>query len=367
MIKTKFYYGWVIVAIAFLMLLMTSGIVMSFGVFVQSLVEEFNWDRSAISLAVASFMIVQGFLSPTVGRFKDKYGPRKVIATGVLILGITMVLFSQVNSYFSFFIVYGVLAAVGYSTTTLMTNAVLITKWFKEKKGLALGISTTGFPLGPLAFAPLIGFMILQFEWRWTVFSLGLLLMLVLMPLIIVFVKEKDESASKEVSDKDKLPVKITFNSLRSSSQYLKLAGAYFGCGFTMALVATHFPIHAIDLGLTELVAATAFGLMGGFAAFGTISAGALSDKYGRKNLLAAVYFTRFLALTVFAFASTPAMLYTGAVIFGISWTATGPLTTAITGDIWGTKVMGTVFGYIFLFHQFGAAAGAYLGGVIFD
>jgi MFS family permease len=367
MIKNKFYYGWVIVAISFIMLLMTSGIVMSFGVFMKSLVEEFSWDRTAVSLAVATFMIVQGILSPMVGRFIDRYGPRKVIAIGVLVLGLTMVLFSYVNSYPSFFITFGILAAVGYSTTTLMTNSVLVSKWFTEKKGLALGISTTGFPLGPLVFAPLIGYFIFRFDWRVTVFGLGLLLLLLLMPLVIIFVKEKDAPKSSETAGKDQVKEIITFKKLLGNNHYLKLAGAYFGCGFTMALVSTHFPIHAIGLGLTDLVAATAFGLMGGFAVFGTISAGALSDKYGRKNLLAAVYFTRCLALSTFVFATNPTMLYIGAVIFGISWTATGPLTTAITGDIWGTKVMGTVFGYIFLFHQFGAAAGAYLGGIVFD
>ena len=367
MTNNRFYYGWVIVAVSFLMLLMTSGIVMSFGVFMKSLVEEFSWDRTSVSMAVATFMIVQGFLSPMVGRFIDRYGPKKVIAGGVLILGLTMILFSYINSYVSFFIVYGLLAAVGYSTTTLMTNSVLISKWFKEKKGLALGISTTGFPLGPLVFAPLIGYLILKFDWRWTVFGLGLLLILVLIPLIMIFVKEKDVANSDGDAGKGQLKASITFKKLLGNNQYLKLAGAYFGCGFTMSLVTTHFPIHAMDLGLTEFVAAIAFGLMGGFAALGTISAGALSDKYGRKNLLAVVYFTRFLALSTFTFATNPSMLYIGAVIFGISWTATGPLTTAITGDIWGTKVMGTVFGYIFLFHQFGAATGAYLGGIIFD
>lgn len=366
MTNRRFYYGWVIVGISFLMLLITSGIVMSFGVFMKSLVEEFSWDRTALSAAVATFMVVQGFLSPMVGRFIDRYGPKKVIAIGVLILGLTMILFSYVNSYISFIIVYGFLAAVGYSTTTLMTNSVLISKWFQEKKGLALGISTTGFPLGPLVFAPLIAYLIFRFDWRGTIFGLGLLLILLLIPLVLIFVKEKDAEDSKGTV-KSQSKVSITFKILLGNNQYLKLAGAYFGCGFSMALVTTHFPIHAIDLGLTELVAATAFGLMGGFAAIGTISAGALSDKYGRKNLLAAVYFTRCLALSTFAVAANPSILYIGAVIFGISWTATGPLTTALTGDIWGTKVMGTVFGYIFLFHQFGAAAGAYLGGIIFD
>jgi MFS family permease len=279
-----------------------------------------------------------------------------------------MALFSQVNSYATFFIVYGILAAMAYSTTTLMTNSVLISKWFQEKKGLALGISITGFPLGPLVFAPLIGWLILQTDWRTTVLILGLGLVLVLMPLVILFVKDQDEEARKKAAASgEKLGPKVTFRALLANSQYVKLAGAYFGCGFTMALVATHFPIHAIDLGLSELVSASAFGLMGGFAVVGTISAGALSDKFGRKRLLSIVYLTRMTALLFFAFAANPAILYIGAVIFGLGWTATGPLTTALTGDIWGTKIMGTVFGYVFVLHQFGAAAGSYLGGFLFD
>lgn len=365
MSKSKLNYGWIIVGISFLMLLMTSGVVMSIGVFMKPLVKEFGWDRTAISITVSSFMVVQGILSPFVGRLIDKYGAKIVIALGISVLGVTLVLFSQVSSYITFFIVYGILAAIGYSTTTLMTNSVLISKWFQEKKGLALGISTTGFPLGPLVFSPLISFLIITFNWRWAALILGILLITVLMPLVVLFVKDKTTDGTKGVEPTP--PPKISFFNLVSNRQYLKLAGAYLGCGFTMALISTHFPVHAMGLGLNEMIAATAFGLMGGFAALGTISVGALSDRYGRKNLLAAVYFTRSFALGIMALGTSPTTLYIGAVIFGISWTATGPLTTAITGDIWGTKVMGTIFGYIFLFHQFGAAAGAYLGGIIFD
>ncbi|MDO9573751.1 MAG: hypothetical protein Q7I94_02060, partial [Candidatus Contubernalis sp.] len=86
------------------------------------------------------------------------------------------------------------------------------------------------------------------------------------------------------------------------------------GCGYTMSMISTHFPANATDLGLDPLVAATAFGIMGGFAAAGTISAGALSDKFGRKNILSIVYFMRFVALMVFAFAYSPTTLYVGAV-----------------------------------------------------
>ncbi len=366
MAKPKFFYGWVIVFISFLMLLVTSGIVLSFGVFMNPLTSEFQWDRTAVSIAVSSFMLVQGLLSPFVGRLIDRYGPKIVVTLGVFILGITLIIFGQVTSYFMFFFTYGILAAIGYSTTTLMTNSVLITKWFTEKKGLALGLSMTGFPLGPLVFSPFIGYLIITFDWRTAALILGGLLIVLLMPLVLLLVKDNPETAANKPGD-DAARKKITFKGLLANKQYLKLAGAYFGCGYTMSMISTHFPANATDLGLDPLVAATAFGIMGGFAAAGTISAGALSDKFGRKNILSIVYFMRFVALMVFAFAYSPTTLYVGAVIFGLSWTTTGPLTSALTGDIWGVKVMGTVFGFVFLSHQIGAALGAYLGGYIFD
>ncbi len=364
--KPKLFYGWVIVFISFLMLLVTSGIVLSFGVFMNPLTSEFQWDRTAVSIAVSSFMLVQGLLSPFVGRLIDRYGPKIVVTLGVFILGVTLIIFGQVNSYGMFFFTYGILAAVGYSTTTLMTNSVLISKWFTEKKGLALGLSMTGFPLGPLVFSPFIGYLIVTFDWRTAAHIMGGLLIVLLLPLVVLLVKDNPENLPGKVLDAGE-KAKVTFKGLIADSQYLKLAGAYFGCGFTMALISTHFPANATDLGLEPLVAATAFGIMGGFAAIGTTSAGALSDKFGRKNILSIVYFMRFTALMIFAFANTPTTLYVGAVIFGLSWTTTGPLTSALTGDIWGVKVMGTVFGFVFLSHQVGAALGAYMGGFIFD
>lgn len=148
---------------------------------------------------------------------------------------------------------------------------------------------------------------------------------------------------------------------------FRRLSAGYFGCGFTMAMVQTHFPAHAVQSGMTSLQAATAFGLMGVLAIFGTVSTGTMSDRFGRRALLASVYALRMSSLLLMAWAPNSWVLMTSAVLFGLSWTATGPLTSMLTGELFGLRNMGVLFGAIFFFHQVGATLGAYFGGALFD
>jgi MFS family permease len=148
---------------------------------------------------------------------------------------------------------------------------------------------------------------------------------------------------------------------------FRRLAGSYFACGFSMSMVQTHFPAHALHAGMPQIAAATAFGMMGIWAIAGTVSAGAISDRYGRKRLLSLVYAVRMLALLLMAWAPNPLSLVVSSVLFGLAWTATGPLTSMLTAELFGIKNMGLLFGTVFFTHQLGATLGAYLGGALFD
>jgi len=107
--------------------------------------------------------------------------------------------------------------------------------------------------------------------------------------------------------------------------------------------------------------------IMGLLAFMGTIASGRLSDILERKYVLALIYFLRGVSFLVMAFASNLIMFYLGAIIFGIFWTATGPLTSALSSECWGLKNMGRTFGAVFLSHQIGASIGPILGGLTFD
>ena len=149
---------------------------------------------------------------------------------------------------------------------------------------------------------------------------------------------------------------------------YVLLVLGFFVCGFQITLVGTHVPGYMQDRGMAGWSATIILALIGFFNIFGTLGMGFLGTKYKKKNLLCILYALRAVSICVFIF-SPPSLL--NSIIFGITfgllWLSTVPPTNGIVAQIFGTKYLSTLFGIVFLCHQFGAFAGAFLGGYFYD
>jgi MFS family permease len=128
-----------------------------------------------------------------------------------------------------------------------------------------------------------------------------------------------------------------------------------------------HFVPYAEGEGYSRATAATAFGVLAGLNTLGVIGAGALSDRFARKNILAGVYWLRGLGFTTLLLAPAPWNLWGFAVMTGFSWIATIPLTASLTADIYGLKNLATLNGMSFLSHQIGGSISVILAGVLYD
>lgn len=372
--NTQNRYRWVILGVCFMMLLINSGIVLSFGIFLRPLREQFGWSATHVSLVLASFMLMQGLFSPRIGSMIDRHGPRKIIIVGIISFGIVLALISRMTGFWQFALLYGLLGAIAYTTTTLLTNAVLISGWFPENRGLALGISMSGFPLGPLAITPLLTFILIRYDWRTAILAAAGIVLFLLLPLVLLLLRDGPGHLAirDALRNPDSQSLGIPANNwtllrLIGDPRYRRLAGAYFTCGFSMALIMAHFHNFGQSIGFQLTTTAQAFSLMSLLAFLGTITSGRLSDILERKYVLALIYLLRGTSFLVFAFAVNLGSFYLGAVLFGIFWTATGPLTSALSGECWGLECMGRTFGAVFLSHQIGASIGPILGGLSFD
>ena len=144
------------------------------------------------------------------------------------------------------------------------------------------------------------------------------------------------------------------------------LCGSFFICGGTAnGLVGTHLIPHSIDHGIPEITAAATIGVMGGMNCVGTLISGWLTDHVNPRKLLALVYALRGGSLFILPFVTDFSHLFVFAVIYGLDWFATVPPTVALTADTFGKRAIGTVYGWIFLAHQMGAALAAIGGGLI--
>ena len=146
-----------------------------------------------------------------------------------------------------------------------------------------------------------------------------------------------------------------------------QLSGAYFVCGVTTIIISTHYVPFALDRGVSPQLAASAFGLMMGLNAVGVVVIGFLSTKFSRKKLLGTVYFVRFLAYMMLVFGPNAIGIWGFAVLAGLSWIATPPLTASLTTDIYGLKNIGTLNGISTLSHQIGGSISVLMAGVLYD
>ena len=380
--QRRFYYGWIILGASFLMTFLSQGIQGSFGNFIKAMSAEFGWDRATAVLPMTVAILVSGLFQPVVGRLVDLYGPKRIISTGMALLAVSTAAISWTPNIWYLTFVYGIVFALSVSCAGGIPNSALNARWFVRLRGRAMATVTAGGSVGQLLVIPASMMMLMQTNWRSTYLMLGAFAFIVGVPIAFFIFRNKPQDmgllpdgdvATAQTEGQDAAPPPTAplepdkWHGALTSSQMWLLAGSFFVCGFSVFLVQTHFVALVTDRGISPTVAATALGLLSGFNLVGTLSAGVISDRIGRKNPLALIYWVRALAIVFLLMADTPWMLYVFAAVAGLSWFSSVPLTIALTSEIYGLRHMGTLVGMVFLSHQAGGAISTYVAGRMFD
>lgn len=375
------HYAWVVAGITFLALLAASGVRSSFGVFIKPLERDFGWERGAIALAAAFSLLIYGAIGPFIGRLVDRYGPRRVLALSVLLCGAGALLSATVTRLWHLYLWAGIFTAVGAGGAAIVTASAVAARWFDQRRALMMGIAGAGTSAGQLLFIPLAMALALDLGWRASFFWMGAILVVLVFPLCVWLLR--DDPAEKGLRPYGAAPARsageaggavlaperrTAVSAAVRSADFWYLAGGFFVCGYTSnGMIGTHVVPYAVDRGLGEMTAAAAIGLMGAMNVVGTLASGYLCDRFGKKVPLACFYFFRGVSILYLIAVDTPVSLNVWAVLFGLNYIATVPPTSTLTADLFGRLSVGVLFGWIFLSHQVGAAAGAWVGGRIFD
>jgi len=363
-------YKWIIVAISFFTLFMTYGILFSIGLYFKPLTEEFNWSRTEISLAISIAMIVFGIFQPFMGGLIDKYGPKKVLTVSVFVLGVSLSLMPHISELWELYFVFGFLAGIGFSGSTVLSNSVIVSRWFTEKRGLALGVSSTGVSAGQLLILPISMYVILSYGWRASFFLIGSIMLFVILPLILLFVKNNPEN-EVNLNRGPRVPIESPrIRQYFKTRPFWQLLLGFYVCGFTAHGQVIHFPIFFSGLGVSEMFAANIIGMVGGTSILGILFMSFLFDRIGGKNPLAATYLLRSLAvllLVVFIFWRDVSILYIFILLYGFAYFATVPLVSGLVRKIYGQSVMGSLLGLIWFSHALGQASGIFVSAAIYD
>jgi len=343
------------------------GLRQTFGLFFEAFENGLGVTRTEFGLAIGIQMLFWGIFAPIFGFLADKFGGSKAVFIGFIIFGIGIfTLYTGPNTGIYFQISLGVLVGTALGATAIGVPVSEVGKHFpNETRTLATGYVTAAASIGYFLSPLFTQYSLEGVGWEQT---LKYFMYFIVFGLIVSFFL----FPSKTIIDSSQADRDQTFASAIKEAfahkGYILLVLGFFVCGFQITLVGTHVPGYMQDRGMGGWSATIILALIGFFNIFGTLGMGFLGTKYRKKNLLCILYALRAVSICVFIF-SPPSLL--NSIVFGITfgllWLSTVPPTNGIVAQIFGTKYLSTLFGIVFLCHQFGAFAGAFLGGYFYD
>lgn len=378
-IKDRLFYGWIVVTAASIISFFTFGTRHSFGVFFKSIEGEFELTRAATSGIFSAYMVLSAAFSVLGGWALDRYGPRITFSFMGLFIGLSLMLTSQTNAVWQLYITYSLLLAMGTGAAYTMISAT-VSRWFKKRRGLALGISGSGGGLGILVMSPFLAYLIFSFDWRTAYIVLGAIAGLVIICLSLQLRKDPKETGLlpdgvKPSNSKIEAQGKETSTQTTGFSmlQAFRTAGFWFLWltwllqSSAVYLITTHIVPHTTDVGIPPIEASVVLSLIGGSSIPGRLLAGSTSDVKGRKTVCVICSLLGAGALIWLLWSHELWMFYLFAVMFGLSWGGLSTTVTALIGDIFGLRSIGVIMGWQGVAWYLGAAIGPAVGGVIFD
>jgi predicted MFS family arabinose efflux permease len=356
---------WITTIMASSILMITMGTRQSMGLYVGPLNTDTGLGIVSISLAMAIGQFVWGAIQPIAGAFADKFGPRPVLLSGLLILVLGSALTPFVSSQLGLILTLGLLTAIGSGACSFSVLLGAVAQRIPAtSRGTASGIINAGSSFGQFVFAPIIGKLIQWVGWMSTMWAMAAVALLAI-PLLNRLTNDTHAPAAAPTPEGGLK--KAVADALRNPS-YLLLHLGFFTCGFHIAFLVTHLPTEVGLCGLSPTVASWSLALIGLANIVGSLFAGSCINLYRSKYVLAVMYGSRAVLIALYLVApKTEWTFYAFAVGLGLTWLATVPPTAALVGKLFGIRYLATLFGLTLLSHQIGGFLGAYLGGLVLE
>ena len=384
--RAGLFYGWKIVSVGIIGMVLIYGIRHSFAVFFTPILEEFHWSRGNISIMMSLNIFIYGFMAPVAGTLADRWRARVLMPLGIAMLGAATAGCAWAGELWHFYLLFGVLMSVGSALAGWPIVAPALMNWFVKKRGLVMGLGQMGGGLS-FVYSIFVNYLILLVGWRYTFLALAGILVFLLFPLHLLFFYyrpgdkglrpygsgEKARGPEAGGGGKaERLPTARDWplsRILRSSQLWLLVLSYALYWGIGGYLVLAHQVRYAEDAGYSSMFSVSIFALFGVTLFLGQ-SCGFLSDRMGRERaatLAAVLSITALAALISVRDDSRPWLLYVYSVCFGLGGGLFTPTIYAGSADIFFGRHFGFVSGLLLTGMGVGAVFGPWLGGYIYD
>ncbi len=368
-------YGWIVVAVATITLFITYGIMYSYSVFFKPMQSYFSWDRATVSLVFSTFQLVRGASAIGIGWLMGKYSPTRLAIFGGILTGTGLILSSRVTELWQLFLTYGIVEALGLGGSFVIATSVT-SSWFEKRRGMAIGIVSSGVGLGTLIIAPVSQLLISNYNWQTAYVIIGFVSTLVLVataffikfrPGSVKLGEQKNSISIKPLVQESNDITNITLKNAFLKPKLLMIAWIFFTFVFCLQMIIVHLVNHTTDIGISPLVAATFIGIIGLISIPGRILMGILSDRIGTFSSLIICCGLLALSLVWLLFSDTLGEFYIFAVVFGFAYGGEVPLIPLSISRLYGIRSMAVLVGLIMFISNIGGALGPWVGGKLFD
>jgi sugar phosphate permease len=374
----RLFYGWWIVLAAFLNLFFSVGIVYyGFPVFYPSLVSSLGFTRAQLTQGFLAGFVISGLLVGLLaGVLIDWLGSRQVIRIGIVCVGLPLILMGSMTRLWHYYVLC-IAEVVGYVLTGPIPNQVLVSNWFRLKRGRAMGIAYLGLGVGGAVSPLLINGLIHSFGWRHAFRIIGALILVVLFPVSQWITRSSPRDMSlhpdgapsadaANESDSIERPSMSVARAMRSRNFWLIVTGCTFTIG-AIGAVTQHLILFLTGEGYSLAGASRiSSGLLVSSLA-GRVIVGYVADRYSRKNVMALFYLALALAIPLLFAAPRHGGVWGFALLFGFAMGADYMLIPLVTADCFGLPALGRLLAVIITVYSVGQWFAPWLAGKIFD
>lgn len=344
---------------------LSMGIRHGFGLWLLPITQEHGWSRQSFALALAIQNLSWGIFGIFGGMVADRFGAFRVLILGAFLYALGLAGMALAHTPLLFTLTTGILiGAAQAGTTYAIIYGVLGRQIAAERRSWAMGVAAAAGSFGQFLMMPTEGQLIAQLGWQ------NALLVLAAMVLLIVplaFGLREPGFHASAPAQRTQSAGHAFAEALRYPS-FLLLTAGYFVCGFQVVFIGVHMPSYLKDHGLSPQVASYALALIGLFNVFGTYIAGSLGQRMAKRHILAFIYLTRAVVISIFLLVPlSPLSVYVFSAVIGALWLSTVPPTNAAIAQIFGVQHLSMLGGFVFFSHQIGSFLGVWLGGYLYD
>jgi len=368
----RFFYGYVVVIISFLIMSLTLGLHGSFGIFFKPIMEELGWTRTVISGAFSLSQIMGGLIGIVMGGLNDRFGPRAVMTISGLLIALGYLLMSQIHAVWQLYLFYGIMISVSIAIFTPLLSTVA--RWFVHRRGMMTGIVFAGSGVGMLIMPLVVNWIISAYDWRISCLVLGAVILIVVVLAAQFLKRDPGQVGQKAYGENNTREEELQLETKALSPKEAMLTRQFWlffatmiCYGFCVFSIQVHIAPYATDIGISATGAATVLATVGGASIIGQIGLGSAGDKIGyRRTFLIGMVFI-LLAVFMLTLAKELWAFYLLAVFLGLAWGDCSTQESPIVAWLFGLASHGLLLGFFAFSFTIGAAIGPVMFGYIFD